>query len=120
LDKNVEKTPSQISSEVSVMADGLAAEPTAVAVSAPIDSKKSELEGSQDSTKSELEGRLAGEGLRKLNRRMTDMVEIRKKELAEGITEGHLYNSLTGVKLINDQFNFIWKISEDLLKTIRA
>jgi hypothetical protein len=73
-----------------------------------------------DLKKSELEGRLAGEGLRKLNQRMTEMVEIRKKELAEGITEGHLRNSLDGVKLINDQFNFIWKISEDLLKTLRA
>ena len=51
---------------------------------------------------------------------MTDMVEIRKKELSDGITEGHLHTNLTGVKLINDQFNFIWKISEDLLKTLNA
>jgi hypothetical protein len=70
--------------------------------------------------KSEPEGNQAGEGLSKLNQRMTDMVEIRKKELADGITEAHFSTSLTGVKLINDQFNFIWKISEDLLKTLRA
>ncbi len=75
---------------------------------------------SMDTKNSELENNLAGEGLRKLNQRMTDMVEIRKKELAGGMTEGHLHNSLAGVKLINDQFNFIWKISEDLLKTLRA
>ncbi|HZZ74282.1 MAG TPA: FUSC family protein, partial [Puia sp.] len=70
--------------------------------------------------KSEPEGNQAGEGLSKLNQRMTDMVEIRKKELADGIAEAHFSTSLTGVKLINDQFNFIWKISEDLLKTLRA
>ena len=73
-----------------------------------------------ESKKSDQEGRLAGERLRKLNQRMTDMVEIRKKELAEGFTGAHLQTNLTGVKLINDQFNFIWKISEDLLKTLRA
>jgi uncharacterized membrane protein (TIGR01666 family) len=70
--------------------------------------------------KSEAEERLTGEGLRRLNQRMTDMVAIRKKELADGIREGHLRGSLVGVKLINDQFNFIWKISEDLLKALRA
>jgi uncharacterized membrane protein YccC len=70
--------------------------------------------------KSDSEENLAGEGLRKLNQRMTDMVEIRKKELADGVTEAHFSTSLTGVKLINDQFNFIWKICEDLLKTLRA
>jgi len=91
-------------------------------VNEPGDSKKSfgQVNESIDAKKSELEGRLAGEGLRKLNQRMTDMVEIRKKELAGGMDEGHLHPTLAGVKLINDQFNFIWKISEDLLKTLRA
>jgi uncharacterized membrane protein (TIGR01666 family) len=75
---------------------------------------------SNSSTESEPNGNPAGEGLRKLNQRMTDMVEIRKKELAVGLTEEHPRINLTGIKLINDQFNFIWKISEDLLKTLRA
>ena len=109
LDKDTEKKPVQISSEVSGMAKGLGTEPSAGPFNASIELKKSDQEG-----------RLAGEGLRKLNQRMTDMVEIRKKELADGITEAHLQTNLTGVKLINDQFNFIWKISEDLLKTLRA
>jgi uncharacterized membrane protein (TIGR01666 family) len=109
LDKDVEKKPVQISSEVSVMAKGLGTQPSAGQFNASIESKKSDQEG-----------RLAGEGLRKLNQRMTDMVEIRKKELADGIAEAHLQTNLTRVKLINDQFNFIWKISEDLLKALRA
>ncbi len=109
LNKDSEKTPAQISSEVSGMAKGLLTEPSAGPFNTFTESKKSDPEGS-----------LAGEGLRKLNQRMTDMVEIRKKELVDGIAEGHLRNSLTGVKSINDQFNFIWKISEDLLKTLRA
>ena len=109
LNKDSEKTPAQISSEVSGMAKGLLTEPSAGPFNTFTESKKSDPEGS-----------LAGEGLRKLNQRMTDMVEIRKKELADGFTEGHLRTSLTGVKSINDQFNFIWKISEDLLKTLRA
>jgi uncharacterized membrane protein YccC len=109
LDQDAEKTPAQISSEVSGMEKGLLTEASTGPVITSIDSKKSELEG-----------RPAGGELRKLNQRMTDMVEIRKKELADGITEGHLRTSLTGVKLINDQFNFIWKISEDLLKALRA
>jgi len=107
--KQTGKTPAQISSEVSGMAKELLTEPSASPANESDDTKKSEREQSR-----------AGEGLIKLNQRMTDMVEIRKKELADGITEGHLRTSLTGVKLINDQFNFIWKISEDLLKALRA
>ena len=109
LDKDAEKKPVQISSEVSGMAKDLLTEASTGPFNASIESKKSDQEG-----------RLAGERLRKLNQRMTDMVEIRKKELAEGFTGAHLQTNLTGVKLINDQFNFIWKISEDLLKTLRA
>jgi len=109
LNKDIQKTPARVSSGVSGMAKGLMTE---TPIGAPVESFESK--------KAELEGRLAGEGLRKLNQRMTDMVEIRKKELAGGITEDHLHTSLASVKLINDQFNFIWKISEDLLKTLRA
>jgi uncharacterized membrane protein (TIGR01666 family) len=109
LNKDHEKTPAQISSEVSDMAEGLLTAASAGTFNTSVESKKSDPDG-----------RLAGEGLRKLNQRMTDMVEIRKKELVDGIAGDHLRNSLTGVKSINDQFNFIWKISEDLLKTLRA
>ncbi|MEJ0081001.1 MAG: hypothetical protein WDM78_08675 [Puia sp.] len=91
------------------MANGLLTGPSAGSVNESADTKTAEPEAGR-----------AGDGLRKLNQRMTEMVEIRKKELADGITEGHLHTSLTGVKLINDQFNFIWKISEDLLKTLNA
>jgi hypothetical protein len=48
------------------------------------------------------------------------LVTDRKKELEQGFEEGHLRTPLAVVKSINDQFNFIWKISEDLLKTLRA
>lgn len=99
----------QISSEISGTANKLLNESADRIVNTTIDSKKSELDGSY-----------AREGLRKLNDRIADMVEIRKKELAAGITQGHLRTSLTGIKSINDQFNFIWKISEDLLKTLKA
>jgi len=109
LNKNIQRTPARISSDISVMANGLITEPATGPVNESIDKNESDLER-----------RLAGEGLRKLNQRMTDMVEIGKKELAGGITEHHLHTSLATVKLINDQFNFIWKISEDLLKTLRA
>jgi uncharacterized membrane protein (TIGR01666 family) len=109
LNKEIKKTPAQISSEISGMANGLLTEPSVGPANDSIDSENSELEG-----------RVAAEGLRKLNQRSTDMVEIRKKELAGEITEGHLHTSLAGVKLTNDQFNFIWKISEDLLKALNA
>jgi uncharacterized membrane protein (TIGR01666 family) len=53
-----------------------------------------------------------------LNDKIDDMVQIRKKELEQGITGTHLKTSLAVVKSINDQFNFIWKISGDLMKII--
>ena len=109
LNMSAEKTSAQISSEVSDKAKELLTTAAAGPVNASIDTKKPEPERN-----------LAGQELRKLNQRMADMVEIREKELAGEITEGHLHTSLAGMKLINDQFNFIWKISEDLLKTLRA
>jgi len=55
-----------------------------------------------------------------MNERVTGMVQQRKKELEEGIHQSETASKLTLAKSVNDQFNFIWKISEDLLKTIRA
>ena len=72
-----------------------------------------------DTKKTEDEGKLAREGLRNLNERVNALVTDRKKELEQGIKDD-LRTSLAVVKSINDQFNFIWKISEDLLKTLRA
>jgi hypothetical protein len=71
-----------------------------------------------DSKKADLEGSYALAGLTKLNNRVEEMVSLRKKELEQGITETQL--RLSVVKSVNDQFNFIWKISEDLLKTLKA
>jgi uncharacterized membrane protein (TIGR01666 family) len=73
-----------------------------------------------DQGKAEKEAALAQEGLRQLNERVAEMVAFRKKELEQGITQSHLRTSLATVKSVNDQFNFIWKLSEDLLKTLRA
>ena len=56
----------------------------------------------------------------KLNERLDEMVSFRKKELEQGITESKRPQNLSVVKSVNDQFNFIWKISEDLLKSLRA
>jgi uncharacterized membrane protein (TIGR01666 family) len=109
LNLSAENTLDNISSEISGTAKELLAESPDRVVNPSIDVRKSALDGS-----------FAREGLRKLNQRIADMVEIRKQELTAGITEGHIRSSLTGVKSINDQFNFIWKISEDLLKTLKA
>ncbi len=73
-----------------------------------------------DEKKIEEEALLAREGIRLLNEHVAEMVRLRKKELEQVITESHLRKSLGVVKSVNDQFNFIWKISEDLLKTLRA
>ena len=56
--------------------------------------------------------------LSKLNERIDEMVLVRKKELQQGISVGNLKTNLSVVKSINDQFNFIWKISGDLLNII--
>ncbi|HTB25839.1 MAG TPA: FUSC family membrane protein [Puia sp.] len=56
--------------------------------------------------------------LDKMNERIERMVKIRKQELERDTTETDIKTSLTVIKSINDQFNFIWKISEDLLKII--
>jgi uncharacterized membrane protein YccC len=58
------------------------------------------------------------EGLRKMNDRVTALIIKRKEELEQGIQDSPTRRQLTLVKSINDQFNFITKISEDLLKVI--
>ena len=42
----------------------------------------------------------------------------RKAELEQGIQDSPTRRQLTLVKSVNDQFNFITKISEDLLKVV--
>jgi uncharacterized membrane protein (TIGR01666 family) len=56
--------------------------------------------------------------LTQLNEKIDEMVQVRKKEIQEGISTWHLKTSLSVVKSINDQFNFILKISCDLLNII--
>ncbi|HEY4936714.1 MAG TPA: FUSC family membrane protein [Puia sp.] len=56
--------------------------------------------------------------LGQVNDRIAEMLQVRKKELEQRIKEGHLRSSVAGVKSINDQFNFIWKISGDLMKIV--
>ena len=60
----------------------------------------------------------AKEGLRKMNDRVASLVMKRKAELEQGIQDSPTRQQLTLVKSINDQFNFITKISEDLLKVV--
>jgi uncharacterized membrane protein (TIGR01666 family) len=60
------------------------------------------------------------EGLRKMNEQVTAMVMKRKAELEQGILESPTRRRLTLAKSVNDQFNFITKIAEDLLKLING
>jgi uncharacterized membrane protein (TIGR01666 family) len=73
-----------------------------------------------DQKKMAVKASLAYEGLNQMNARVAEMITLRKKELEQGITDSYLRSRLTIVKSVNDQFNFIWKISEDLLKMLRA
>jgi uncharacterized membrane protein (TIGR01666 family) len=63
-------------------------------------------------------GTFGNEGLRKMNDRVTALVMKRKEELEQGIEDSPTRRQLTLVKSINDQFNFITRISEDLLKVV--
>ena len=65
---------------------------------------------------SESEDSLALEGLRKINARVNALISNRKSELLQGKTDSSLQVDLISLKSVNDQFNFIWKISNDLLK----
>ena len=53
-----------------------------------------------------------------MNDRVTALIMKRKEELEKGIQDSPTRQQLTLVKSINDQFNFITKISEDLLKVV--
>jgi hypothetical protein len=58
----------------------------------------------------------ANEGLRLMNARVTEMIGRRRAELEEGVMDSPIRQKLVGIKAVNDQFNFISKISEDLLR----
>jgi uncharacterized membrane protein (TIGR01666 family) len=73
-----------------------------------------------DQTKEEQEGSLAREAIRQLNDRMNARVEERKREIAQGIPPSQFRVPLATIKSVNDQFNFIWTISEELLKTLEV
>ena len=73
-----------------------------------------------DDAREEKDGLAAKEAIRHLNERMNEMLEERKKEIAQGIPPHQFRASLASVKSVNDQFNFMWKISEDLLKTLKS
>ncbi len=68
------------------------------------------------SEKNPSEGIPSKEGLRIMNEQVTAMIMKRKAELEQGILESSTRRRLTLVKAVNDQFNFIMKIAEDLLK----
>jgi hypothetical protein len=61
----------------------------------------------------------AREGLRMLNDRMNGLVEKRKAELDQGITESATRRQLSGFKPIVDQFNFIDKVSGNIERLSR-
>ena len=56
--------------------------------------------------------------IRQVNEQVALLVAKRKSELEQGIRESETGRRITQIKSVNDQFNFIWKISEDLLKII--
>lgn len=65
------------------------------------------------------EEELAKNGIRQMNEQIGAMVSQRKKELEKGILESETGRRLTLVKPVNDQFNFIYKISEELVKNAK-
>ncbi|HSZ35284.1 MAG TPA: FUSC family membrane protein [Puia sp.] len=56
--------------------------------------------------------------LNQLNEKIDEMVQVRKNEIQQGITTVHFKTRLSVIKSVNDQFNFIWKISDDLLNIV--
>lgn len=58
----------------------------------------------------------AREGLRMLNDRMNELVERRRAELDQGMTESATRKQLSAFKPIVDQFNFIDKVSVNIEK----
>ena len=64
------------------------------------------------------EDSLSRQGIMQMNERVAEMVRLRKRELETGILHSDMSIRLTLVKSVNDQFNFIWRISADILKII--
>jgi uncharacterized membrane protein (TIGR01666 family) len=64
----------------------------------------------------ELSGAGGKEGLRTLNGKVAELMQRRKAELEQGITDSHTRSELSGLKPIVDQFNFIGKVAADLEK----
>ena len=62
----------------------------------------------------------AKEGLRVINDQINGLIEQRKAELEQGITESETRKKLSWFKPVVDQFNFISKIAADLEKTSLA
>jgi uncharacterized membrane protein (TIGR01666 family) len=56
--------------------------------------------------------------IRKVNEQVVFLIDKRKSELEQGVRESETGRRITLIKSVNDQFNFVWKISEDLLKII--
>jgi uncharacterized membrane protein YccC len=56
--------------------------------------------------------------IRQVNEEVAMLVSKRKSELEQGIRESETSRRITLVKSVNDQFNFIWKISVDLVKIV--
>jgi uncharacterized membrane protein YccC len=59
------------------------------------------------------------EGLRTLNEKVEQLVQKRRTELEQGITDSDTRILLSGFKPIADQFNFIAKVSADIEKLSR-
>jgi uncharacterized membrane protein (TIGR01666 family) len=59
------------------------------------------------------------EGLRLLNEKVDELVQRRRSELEQGITDSDTRVQLSGFKPIADQFNFISKVSADVEKLSR-
>ena len=57
-------------------------------------------------------------GLKQMNDQVAQLVLHRKMELERGILESETVRRLAMVKPVIDQFNFIWRISEDMLKVV--
>jgi uncharacterized membrane protein YccC len=59
------------------------------------------------------------DSLRKLNEQAFSLLDIRKKELEQGKLETPTKNSLHELKSVVDQYNFIYKIVEDIYKVTK-
>jgi len=66
------------------------------------------------------DGASAGrEGLRMLNEKVEELMQRRKSELEQGITDSDTRRRLSEFKPVADQFNFIYKVAADMEKLSR-